>query len=150
MSLYRLIYSSKAKENITPQDLRDILDVSEKNNIERGISGFLCYSNGVFLQVLEGDCDELNQLYHYIVTDNRHHSPRIIECVPMVVRQFEAWSMQAISLNDLATEQVKSIVLKHSGSPRLRPEVMSPEQCLNFLLDIAKIFQLSDNFLLDF
>lgn len=146
MSLYRLTYSSQAVSTLQPQDLRDILDASQKNNPERGVTGLLCYSQPIFLQILEGDRRQVNDTYHHIVTDKRHHSPRIIECTPIKQRIFETWSMQAIALNNLSKEQIQSLVLKYSGSMTLNPDSMEPEQCLNFLIDIAKIYQLSDNF----
>jgi hypothetical protein len=149
MSLYRLIYSSQAIPSLQPQDLKDILESSQKNNPTSGITGLLCYSKPAFLQVLEGEREEVNETYHRIVQDERHHTPCLIECVPIKQRNFEVWSMQAISVNDLATEQVKNLVLKYSGYTTLRPNKMDPEQCLGFLLDIAKIYQLSDNFFLD-
>jgi len=149
MSLYRLIYSSQATSDLQPQDLKDILEISVKNNTADGITGLLCYGNGQFLQVLEGDCGQVNETYHRIVGDKRHHSCRLIECLPIKTRDFEVWSMQAITLNDLSTDQVKNLILKYSGFPVLRPESMAPEQCLSFLLDIAKVYQLSDNFFID-
>jgi len=149
MGLYRLIYSSQAIPTLQPQDLKDILVASEKNNPERGITGLLCYGQPAFLQILEGDRQMVNETYHHIVTDNRHHSPQIIECVPIRKRIFETWSMQAIALNNLSKEQINSLVLKYSGSTALDPDRMEPEQCLNFLVDIAKVYQLSDNFFVD-
>jgi hypothetical protein len=149
MSLYRLIYSSTAHPELTPQDLKEILAVSEKNNSENGITGLLCYGNQTFLQILEGEWDEVNKTYHRIAQDERHHTPRLIECLPISCRAFEVWSMQAITLNEFSTEQIKTLILKHSGTVKLRPELMRPDQCLNFLLDVAKIYQLSDNFYLD-
>ncbi|MEN9266671.1 MAG: BLUF domain-containing protein, partial [Thermostichales cyanobacterium BF4_bins_65] len=54
MSLHRLIYISRARQDIGYYDLRDIQDKSERNNSRDGISGMLCYGNGLFLQILEG------------------------------------------------------------------------------------------------
>ncbi|MBE9203234.1 BLUF domain-containing protein [Synechocystis sp. PCC 7339] len=149
MSLYRLIYSSQGIPSLQSQDLKDILESSQRNNAANGITGLLCYSKPAFLQVLEGEHEQVNQTYHRIVQDERHHTPQIIECLPIKSRNFEVWSMQAITVNDLSTEQVKTLVLRYSGFTTLRPNAMDPEQCLNFLLDIAKIYELSDNFFLD-
>ena len=149
MSLYRLIYSSQAIPDLQPQDLKDILKSSEKNNLHNGITGLLCYGNAIFLQVLEGEREQINETYHRIAQDKRHHSPCLIECLPIKERSFEVWSMQAISINELSSDQVKKLILKYSGFSVLRPDLMDPEQCLNFMLDIAKIYQLSDNFFID-
>jgi len=149
MSLYRLIYSSQASPNLTPQDLQDIQEVSEKNNPGHGITGLLCYGNQIFLQVLEGDCEEVSKTYHRIAVDQRHHSPVLIECVPIQNRTFEVWSMQTIKIDENSKGQIKNLVLKHSCTPGLNPNLMTPKQCLSFMEDLSQIYQLSDNFFLD-
>ncbi|MFN5514598.1 MAG: BLUF domain-containing protein [Cyanobacteriota bacterium] len=149
MSLYRLIYSSQASADLTPEDLEAIQEAAQRHNQGSGITGLLCYGNHTFLQVLEGDCQEVSKTYHRIIDDKRHHSPLLIECVPVSNRFFEVWSMQSICLDDPVPDQLKHLVLKFSGSQSLKPEQMTPEQCLTFLKEVAYIYQLSDNFLVD-
>ena len=116
MNLYRLVYSSQANSELSPEDLKDISVVSENNNLADGITGLLCYSNLMFLQILEGEHEQINKTYHRIVGDKRHHTPILIECVPIQNRLFEVWSMQTISLSDLADSQINTLILKYSGS----------------------------------
>jgi hypothetical protein len=44
-----------------------------KNNPALGITGLLCVSDDLFMQVLEGGRDEVCELYNTIVRDDRHH-----------------------------------------------------------------------------
>ena len=150
MNLYRLVYSSQANSELSPEDLKDISVVSENNNLADGITGLLCYSNLMFLQILEGEHEQINKTYHRIVGDKRHHTPILIECVPIQNRLFEVWSMQTISLSDLADSQINTLILKYSGSPKFKPNGMSPKQCLNFMKEVANIYQLSDSLTIDF
>jgi hypothetical protein len=150
MNLYRLVYSSQASSELSPEDLKDISVVSEKNNLTDGITGLLCYSNLMFLQILEGEHQQVNKTYHRIIGDKRHHTPILIECVPTQNRLFEVWSMQTIRLGDLADSQMNTLILKYSGSPKFKPNGMSPGQCLNFMKEVANIYQLSDSLLIDF
>ena len=150
MNLYRLVYSSQANSELSPEDLKDISVVSENNNLADGITGLLCYSNLMFLQILEGEHEQINKTYHRIVGDKRHHTPILIECVPIKNRLFEVWSMQTISLSDLADSQINTLILKYSGSPKFKPNGMSPKQCLNFMKEVANIYQLSDSLAIDF
>ena len=150
MNLYRLVYSSQANSELRPEDLKDISVVSEKNNLADGITGLLCYSNLMFLQILEGEHEQINKTYHRIVGDKRHHTPILIECVPTQNRLFEVWSMQTISLSDLADSQINTLILKYSGSPKFKPNGMNPGQCLNFMKEVANIYQLSDSLVIDF
>ena len=104
----------------------------------------------MFLQILEGEHQQVSKTYHRIVGDKRHHTPILIECVPIQNRLFEVWSMQTISLSDLADSQINTLILKYSGSPKFKPNGMSPKQCLNFMKEVANIYQLSDSLAIDF
>lgn len=150
MNLYRLVYSSQASSELSPQDLKEIAEVSGTNNQTDGITGLLCYSNLMFLQLLEGDHEQVSKTYHRIVEDKRHHTPVLIECVPIQNRLFEVWSMETISLSDLADGQINTLILKYSGSPTFKPNGMSPQQCLNFMKEVSNIYQLSDSLAIDF
>ena len=52
--LVRCLYASRAVEPLATNSLDRILEKSRRNNLPRGITGLLCYSNGIFVQVLEG------------------------------------------------------------------------------------------------
>jgi hypothetical protein len=58
--------------------------------------------------------------------------------------------MQTINLTELADDQINTLILKYSGSPKFKPNGMSPEQCLNFMQEVANIYELSDSLVLDF
>ncbi|MEB3311555.1 MAG: BLUF domain-containing protein [Snowella sp.] len=149
MSLYRLIYCSQASSEISRYDLKDILETSQKNNQATGITGLLYYEDSKFLQILEGDHRQVNQTYHRILRDPRHHDPLLIECLPVQKREFEVWSMQGIHTDDLATEQIRTFLLKYSGFSQFLPDTMTAEQCLGFMQELAYIHLLSDSFTLE-
>ena len=71
MNLYRLVYSSQASSELSPQDLKEISEISQKNNQFDGMTGLLCYSDLMFLQILEGEHQQVNKTYHRIVRDKR-------------------------------------------------------------------------------
>ena len=54
------------------EELLAILRQSKAANPLHGITGVLCYSEGIFLQVLEGGRSAVNRLYNRIVADARH------------------------------------------------------------------------------
>lgn len=58
--LYTICYVSKASENTTNDDIKDIFKVTEKANNATGISGILLHSFDNFFQVLEGEKEFLN------------------------------------------------------------------------------------------
>lgn len=139
MNLRRLIYSSHAMPNFNYQDLKEIMDVSNKNNRLSGLTGILCYCDCMFLQVLEGNCEVVSRTYHRIATDKRHHTPTLIECVPIESRIFGNWSMHMIRLIDLNPETVKRLILQYSDTTSFKPNLMTPYQCLEFSKKVARL-----------
>jgi hypothetical protein len=70
--LVRLMYASRAVPSIDQDALMAILRQSKQRNPDAGITGVLCFSEGIFLQVLEGGRSAVNQLYNRIAADPRH------------------------------------------------------------------------------
>ncbi|MTJ09382.1 BLUF domain-containing protein [Anabaena sp. UHCC 0253] len=148
MSLYRLIYSSYAKSDMGYHDLKDIMEKSENNNRSEGVTGLLCYGDSIFLQILEGDsCGALryrtviSKTYHRIALDTRHHTPELIEFIPIESRLFGVWSMKAVNISDLNSQQVRNLILKYSASTTLQPHTMTSQQCLNLMQALAILFE---------
>ena len=71
--LVRLMYASRAANSVNQNELVAILKKSKANNAEVGVTGVLCFSSGIFLQVLEGGRLQVSALYNKIATDPRHH-----------------------------------------------------------------------------
>ncbi|NJL84160.1 MAG: BLUF domain-containing protein [Chloroflexaceae bacterium] len=139
MNLCRLIYSSCASPDLGYRDLLDIMEKSEKNNSLAGITGQLCYGDAMFLQILEGDRESVSKTYHRIVSDERHHTPELIECVPIESRLFAVWSMRAVKLGELHSDKVKQLILKYSPSTQFQPSNMTPQQCLNLMEELVAL-----------
>ncbi len=76
--LVRLLYASRAAAPLTALVVESILAQSRAHNPRLGITGILCYSEDLFLQVLEGGRDEVCELYNTIVRDDRHTNVRIL------------------------------------------------------------------------
>jgi len=91
--MYRLLYVSQAREDLMDTDIAHILDVSVNNNYERFITGFLVQSHGRFMQVLEGEEDEVRATYQKILADNRHTGVTQIVGEKIKERAFPDWSM---------------------------------------------------------
>ena len=52
--LVRCLYASRATSPIGEPLVGEILEEARRNNPRYGITGLLCYSGDVFIQVLEG------------------------------------------------------------------------------------------------
>ena len=118
--LTRLIYASRTAGVLTPLDVRDIMQRSQRNNRKLGVTGALLLSNGIFLQCLEGDHIVVNALYHRILLDKRHHEPAILNFCEIDQRLYGAWSMGLVT----STEANQQIFLKYSPQAEFDPYQM--------------------------
>jgi hypothetical protein len=92
-SLIQLGYISKPIGLMDDQKLADILEKSRKNNSENEITGILLYSEGSFLQVLEGEPARIHETFFRIKADPRHQSINVLFEEPISDRHFKNWSM---------------------------------------------------------
>lgn len=71
-NLVQLIYVSHAVERFSERQLKDLLILSRDANKEHGVTGLLLYNDGNFMQVIEGESAEIDQLYLNITNDPTH------------------------------------------------------------------------------
>lgn len=115
--LVRLLYASRAAEILTPAIIDSILDQSRRNNPPLGITGMLCYSEDIFLQVLEGGRDQVCERFNAIVRDARHASVRILTYEEVAERHFGGWTMGQVNIAKVNP----SLLLKYSEKAVLDP-----------------------------
>lgn len=92
MSLHQLVYTSV----LADQDesiLSKIHSHAVRNNSEHFITGMLLYSNGRFIQVLEGEKKRILDTFKYIQTDPRHVDVQLLLSQDIQERSFAKWSM---------------------------------------------------------
>jgi hypothetical protein len=139
MALYRLIYVSQAVSGLEYPDFIQILQKSEFNNKQVGITGMLVFGDSMFLQVLEGSRGTISQTYNRILLDKRHVNAELIDFSEIEHRNFTVWSMKLIELNN--QPEARDIILKYSNSQTFAPISMTGKQSLNFLREITEFYQ---------
>lgn len=97
--IVRCVYASRAASSLTAAMVEDILEKSRSHNPASGITGILCYSGDVFIQVLEGGRDEVSELYNTIVRDGRHTHVRLLSFEEIRERKFCNWTMGHVDLS---------------------------------------------------
>ena len=101
--LVRCLYASRATQSPISKLTDSILKTSRENNPAKGITGFLCVSGDVFLQVLEGGRDEVCELFNRIVKDERHANVRLLAYQEIRQRKFGNWTMGQVDLSKINT-----------------------------------------------
>jgi hypothetical protein len=119
--LVRLMYASRAVPAIDQEELLAILKKSKANNPKNGVTGALCFSEGVFLQVLEGGRSAVNKLYNRIASDSRHTDVVLLNYEEIEERRFASWSMGQVNMQRLNP----ALLLKYSECAKLDPYAVS-------------------------
>lgn len=142
--LVRLLYASRAAEAISPGAVDAILARSREFNPAHGITGVLCYSGDLFIQVLEGGRAEVNRLYCDIVRDARHREVTLIHYCEIDERRFAHWTMGRVNLAKVNP----SLLLKYSERASLDPQQLTARvshALLEELISTAAIIGRSDD-----
>lgn len=127
--LVRLLYASRATEPLTPTTVESILEQSRVNNPKAGITGLLCFSDDLFIQVLEGGRDAVCELYNTIVRDGRHLNVRILSFEEIGERRFGGWTMGRVNIANVNP----TLLLKYSERAELNPFICSGKASLALL-----------------
>ena len=79
-----------------------------------GVTGVLCFSEGIFLQVLEGGRSAVDQLYNRIAADPCHTDVELLCYEEIGERRFAGWSMGQVNMARLNP----ALLLKYSSGRR--------------------------------
>jgi hypothetical protein len=119
--LVRLLYASRANQPVTQEALTSIMKASRAHNPAQGITGVLCASGDIFLQVLEGGRLPVSQLYARIAQDPRHRDVMLLDYEEIDERRFAGWAMGQVNLARLNP----ALLLKYSDTAVLDPYSVS-------------------------
>ncbi|MFV3407052.1 BLUF domain-containing protein [Bdellovibrio bacteriovorus] len=107
--VFHLVYFSKAAEDLSYTDIREILEVSRRNNARLGITGLLIFRDGYFVQLLEGDEAPVRDVLTAIRDDDRNYSVKVLIEAIGAERLFPDWSM-AFHDGDITTASSEHLV----------------------------------------
>ena len=91
--MHALVYRSVADSSFDIPEIYGMLSRAKEYNKEHGITGCLLYHNNQFLQLLEGEEDQVLNLFQKILLDKRHHDVLLIESEQSKERLFADWGM---------------------------------------------------------
>jgi len=130
--LVRLLYASRATKQLSAAMQDSILEQSRAHNPRLGITGVLCFTDELFIQVLEGGRDEVCELYNTIVRDDRHQSVRILSFEEIRERRFGNWTMGQVNLAKVNP----SLLLKYGERAELNPFICSGQASMALLEEL--------------
>jgi hypothetical protein len=131
--LVHCLYASRAAKPLTLSLLDSILEQSCKNNPRLGITGLLCLTKNIFVQIIEGGRDEVNELFMTIARDDRHRDIRLLAFEEISARRFGNWTMGQVEIDNINA----ALLLKHSEKAELNPFGSSARATMALLDDLV-------------
>ena len=129
--LVRLLYASRA-QSVSSEAIDAILTQSRAKNPQLGITGILCHSGEVYMQVLEGGRVAVNTLYNQIVRDSRHHDVTLLHYEEITERRFAGWTMGQVNL----ARTNAALLLKYGENTKLDPYSVSGVAAMGMLEEL--------------
>jgi hypothetical protein len=99
MDLKTLTYTSRAKLDLSAQDLADIHQTARHLNALDGVTGLLIFDGSRFLQIIEGSEEAIDALVERLRRDRRHSAFEIRDERPVDARSFPHWSMELLQVS---------------------------------------------------
>ena len=134
-----VLYISEATRDFSEEELEALSVRSYYNNLTQGMTGFLYYENGHFLQYLEGEGHGLAPLMERISKDHRH---RVIYKIEEIVeeRRFGNWTMKSgfeNIMDDSVMEQTIIQTMTIFANNRITMPQTTKKELFRFIDDLS-------------
>lgn len=112
---FTICYTSKSSQELSNTEVEEIFEKTLENNNTKGITGILLYASGNFFQVLEGEKEQVYQLfYDTIYSDFRHLEIFVIMEKETPNPFFDSYSSSfSILKTESEFEKLKSYIENH-------------------------------------
>ena len=135
--IYYIIYTSVPSGEVSQKVVDEITDKSIAWNTDHGITGMLLCMENQFLQLLEGDENDVNEIFEKIRQDPRHQNVSVRIRGYSDDRVFSEWSMGSWMLSNENLNELSA--LEDLKNPLADP--------VNTSLQSKKYFMMMDNLL---
>lgn len=119
-SLESLVYMSVAVDDLTDDQLVDMLREARLRNEALGVSGLLLAKGGRFMQVLEGPAWSVEDRFAAIERDPRHREVKSLSRETIDARRFDGWAMAFGNPSDAEVREepgFSTFLTERSGLP---------------------------------
>ena len=112
LPMHRLIYKSRCIGTVGWDLVNEIIGSSEAQNTQDNITGVLLATESHFLQVIEGEFEEINNLFLRIARDAKHDKVQLISFACIESRLFGGWAMHGVGIFDFNAELSQQLIHK--------------------------------------
>lgn len=86
-----------ATRNLSEKDLENILLAARQRNEKHQVTGVLLYSDGRFMQYLEGASSDLHEILAHVKSAKQHGDLEFGVMTPIDRRAYKSWSMAFVA-----------------------------------------------------
>jgi hypothetical protein len=105
-----LLYISQSTESFAERQHRvDLANQAIAINRENALTGVLIFTNGYFMQLLEGPKNNLLDTFKRISADKRHHDVELLSFEENVERIFPAWNMNLVEFKETTSDTMARV-----------------------------------------
>jgi hypothetical protein len=108
--MFELIYRSIANDKINSDDILNILNTSREFNLKHNITGCLLFHKNEFVQILEGEKQDVEKLYAKVEKDGRHTNVALIAKNEKDERAFHNWAMAYHEITEENYSEISKIL----------------------------------------
>ena len=130
--LVEMIYASKVAHPLNAHTVTDILQAARQFNTRHGLTGLLVFNHQYFLQVIEGDRNQLKRLLPRLMADPRHTDFALIRFATIAQRAYAGWSMGFVAAHAVN----RAVLLRHGVSDSFDPCALTESAATALLLDL--------------
>lgn len=108
--IHQLLYISFASGPVRKLMIKEILAKASVNNPKLEVTGILICNSNIFMQLLEGKKENVEEVMERIKADSRHDQITIVYEGENTDRLFPNWSMAYKDINDFNKEILDMII----------------------------------------
>lgn len=131
-AIVQIIYASAACHKMSKAELEDILSHARHYNAQNNISGMLLYHAGSFLQILEGEAQQLDALVAKIQRDPRHNAFKLLLRTTSKEREFPEWTMGFVDTTGLDQDMEGFIAYEQAFEDALNDQGQAHKVLVSF------------------
>ena len=138
--IVQLIYISYSVGDTIDQDFHFIEGVRERNT-RRGITSIMLITESCYIHCIEGERNEVSNLFVKIAQDTRHHGATILRFSEMPKREFGDFSGAISRLSDFDTAEYNTVC----PSMQIDPTSITSAKAMNLLRRVAAHYRADQN-----
>ncbi len=131
--LIRCLYVSRPTDRVSSALISSIIAQAARKNPPLQITGLLCFTEDLFMQVIEGSRESIGILLASLYRDSRHKNLEILVYEEVSKREFEGWAMGEIDLDQVD----RAVYVRHAGHARFNPYERSGGATMSLIHDLA-------------